>query len=114
MAAETVSFFEVRLLSLTGQFPKCVEFLNVHCTFQFDYTKNETSRGAASETKLWRARIRVRSTFMSVVYPLRQYPGHRNPATEKKAPIFEPGIFPQPQSPCNDHVVSSSIAQDIL
>ena len=49
VTAETVSFFEVRLLSLTGQFPKCVEFLNVHCTFQFDYTKNETSRGAASE-----------------------------------------------------------------
>ena len=48
-------------------------------------------------------RGRIAVFLWNFVDPLCQFPGHRNPATEKKAPIFEQDIFPRP---CNDHGVS--------
>ena len=48
-------------------------------------------------------RGRIAVFLWNFVDPLCQFPGHRNPATEKKVPIFEQDIFPRP---CNDHGVS--------
>ena len=48
-------------------------------------------------------RGRIAVFLWNFVDPLCQFPGHRNPATEKKAPIFEQDIFPRPY---NDHGVS--------